>query len=47
MPADDAERYAPEILVTPPTAQDEHDALRVGGEFTGAAYDRPAFGPAP
>lgn len=42
-PADDAERFAAEILGTAASAQDDHDGLRVGGEFTGAAYDRPAF----
>jgi uronate dehydrogenase len=43
-PADDAEQYAAEILATPASAQDELDGLRVGGEFTRAEYERPAFG---
>lgn len=41
-PLDDAEAYADEILATPETDDDRLAAARVGGEFAGPGFDRPA-----
>ena len=42
-PQDDAEQYAADVV---DTAEDEDEDRFVGGPFAGAAFHRPAFGPA-
>jgi len=42
-PEDDAEEYADDVVVAPPSPEDDAEAARVGGPFAESRYERPPF----